>query len=314
MDVKVLVLNFDPVVAVGTGQRIHEACRWNDPKKLAEGYVADVLASSGGFIRYRVVQWRDIDKFTVKTDGFRYTAESYMECFRAGQGWHDPDGTDYPKTLQEFGVIPLVDRGEVDEVWFFGGPYFGYWEAAMAGPGAFFVNGGVYEQVASKRAFVIMGFNYERGVDCMVHDLCHRTEATMSRIYGGWKAEELTTNWARFAANLKQSGAAAAGTCHYPPNAEADYDYTNKRQVESTADDWMSYPELTGKKSGVSCETWGGPDYQRNFIKWWFAHLPRAEGTNADGRLNNWWRYVFQFNEFGPGQAAPEISKHDHAV
>ena len=54
MDVKVLVLNFDPVVAAGTRQRIHEVCRWNDPKKLAEGYAADVLASSGGFIRYRV--------------------------------------------------------------------------------------------------------------------------------------------------------------------------------------------------------------------------------------------------------------------
>ena len=75
------------------------------------------------------------------------------------------------------------------------------------------------------------------------------------------------------------------GTCHYPPNAEADYDYTNKRQVESTADDWLNYPELTGKKSGVSRETWGGPDYQRNFIKWWFAHLPSAEGLMPTAAL-----------------------------
>jgi hypothetical protein len=122
----------------------------------------------------------------------------------------------------------------------------------------------------------------------------------MSRVYGGWKAQELTTNWARFAANLKQSGTAAVGTCHWPPNAEADYDYANKRHVESTADDWLSYPELMGKKSSVSCETWGGPDYERNFLKWWFGHLPRADGVNTDGRLNNWWRYVFQFNQYGP--------------
>ena len=106
----------------------------------------------------------------------------------------------------------------------------------------------VYEEVPCKRAFVIMGFNYERGVDCMLHDLCHRTEATMSRIYNGWKAEELTTSWARFAANLKQSGTAAIASCHYPPNAEADYDYANKRQVESTADDWLSYPAAIGKE------------------------------------------------------------------
>ncbi|MDP6720108.1 MAG: hypothetical protein QGG36_01865 [Pirellulaceae bacterium] len=47
----------------------------------------------------------------------------------------------------------------------------------------------------------------------------------------------------------------------------------------------------------VSCETWGGPDYHRNYMKWWFAHLPRAAGMNKnDGKLNNWWKYVFDFN------------------
>ena len=53
----------------------------------------------------------------------------------------------------------------------------------------------------------------------------------MSKAYGGWKAEELTTNWARFAANLKQSGTAGVGTCHFPPNAEGGCDYSNPRQA-----------------------------------------------------------------------------------
>jgi len=33
-------------------------------------------------------------------------------------------------------------------------------------------------------------------------------------------------------------------------------------------------------------------------MKWWFRHLPKAPGVNADGRLNDWWRYVFQFDAF----------------
>lgn len=304
--VPVLVLNFDPRVPAVDGKRLHEVCKWNDPRVLAQGYSDDVWQASGKSLQYKIVRWTDLDDFPVKVDGFRYTVESYLACYRAGKGWHNPDGLDYPKVLQQYGVHSRIDRGEAEEVWIFGAPYFGYWEAAMAGPGAFFVNGGVYERVPTKRAFVVMGFNYERGVDCMIHNLGHRTEATMSKVYGGWKCEELTTNWARFAANLKQSGTAAAGTCHYPPNAESDYDYANPREVQSTADDWLNYPKLTGKSRLVSKETWGGPDYQRNYLKWWFAHLPRAEGTNADGKLNNWWRYVFDFNETAIEGGAPQ--------
>ena len=38
----------------------------------------------------------------------------------------------------------------------------------MVGPSPFFVNGGTYYDPAPSRNFVAMGFNYERGVDCML--------------------------------------------------------------------------------------------------------------------------------------------------
>jgi len=297
--VKVLVLNFDPRIPSEGGRRLHEVFRWNDPRALAEGYIRDVQEASHGLVRYRIVRWVDVDAFHTKVDGYTYTPDEFMACYRTGKGWHHPDAADYPKTFRDFGVLPLVDSGKVDEVWFFGAPYFGYSESAMAGPGAFYINGEVYADVPSKRAFVIMGFNYERGVAEMLHDLCHRTESTMTRIYGGWEVDRLTTNWARFAANDVQShGVAAVGTCHWPPNAEHDYDYGNPRVVQSSADDWLNYPHLSGTTKPVSCATWGGPDYQRNYMKWWFFHLPHAAGVNADGRLNNWWEYVFNFNKY----------------
>ncbi|MGC8667493.1 MAG: hypothetical protein ACP5VE_05200 [Chthonomonadales bacterium] len=297
--VRVMVLNFDPRIPFEGGRRLHEVCHWNDPRKLAEGYMQDVKEASHGLVRYRIVRWLDVDAFHTKVDGFTYTPEEFMACYRAGKGWHQPDAADYPKTFRDFGVLPLVDAHKVDEVWFFGAPYFGYSESAMAGPGAFYINGEVYPNVPSKRAFAIMGFNYERGVAEMLHDLCHRTESTMTRIYGGWEADRLTTNWARFAANDVQShGVAAVGTCHWPPNAEHDYDYANPRIVQSSADDWLNYPHLSGSTKPVSCATWGGPDYQRNYMKWWFFHLPHTAGVNSDGRLNNWWEYVFNFNKY----------------
>jgi hypothetical protein len=146
-----------------------------------------------------------------------------------------------------------------------------------------------------------MGFNYERGVAEMLDNLCHRVEATMSREYEGWRVEELNHTWARFAAGQTQSGIAAVGTCHWPPNAEAEYDFDDPRTVVSTADDWLAYPRLSGRQSPVNRDKWGGPDYARNYLFWWLRHLPRASGVAPDGREANWWKYVFDFQSLGRG-------------
>ena len=304
--VRVLVLDYDPIVKSEGGKRLHEVFHWRDPKELAAGYAADVEQASGGFIKFKIVDWRSLDVYPTKTDGFQYDEAAFLAAWRAKKGFHDPDGSDYEKIVADQKIVPLVDSGKVDEVWMFGAPYFGFWESAMAGPGAFEINGGVYDKVPSKKPFAIMGFNYERGLAEMIHDLCHRTEATMSRVYGGWKADKLDTPWARFAANVAQSnGVAAVGTCHYPPNAENDYDYANPRTVQSSADDWLNYPHLTGATKPVNKDTWGGPDYQRNYLKWWFTRLPKARGTSPDGRQNNWWKYVFRFTAYDEHGLAP---------
>ena len=298
LTVKVLVLNFDPVIAEAGNRRLHDVLEWHDPRRLAGDYIADVATASNAFVRYEIVDWRDIDAFHRKADGFLYTAAEYLRNHRSGSGWHQPDTADYRRTILEHDILPRLARQEFDEVWFFGGPYFGYYESAMAGPGAFDINGGVFDDVPAARAFAIMGFNYERGVAEMLEDLCHRVEATLTRIYAGWRADVLNHAWAQFAANQSQSGTAAVGTCHWPPNATAEYDVANARTVASTADDWLSYPQLAGRRKPVNRETWGGPDYARNYFRWWFAHLPRAAGTGSDGREHNWWKYVFDFNRY----------------
>jgi hypothetical protein len=296
--VRILVLDFNPVIPDSGRRPMHEAFGWADPRTLAAQYRDDVAEVSGGRLRYDIVEWRTIDEFPRKRDGFRYTPATYAACLADNARCHDPDGLDYEGTLTRYGVSPLIDLGSVDEVWLFGGPYFGYFESAMAGPGAFDINGNAFTAVQSQRPFAIMGFSTERGVAEMLHNLCHRVEATMSRVYGGWQAESLTTAWAKFAANARQSnGRAGVGSCHYPPNATGDYDYANPRAVESDADDWLRYPNLTGARKHVSASTWGGPDYHREYMRWWLRHLPRAAGTNADGRLNDWWRYVVQFDQ-----------------
>lgn len=293
---KVLILSFDPIIESEGGRRLSQVCGWNDPLKLAEEYRKDLNEVSAGFVAYRIVKTIIADEYPVKTDGFRDTDETYMRCFKEWKGWHQPDGIDYKAIIEKYNLARLVEKGEIAEVWMFGAPYFGYWESTMAGKGAYFCNSSPVEGVNCSRIFVIMGFNYERGVGEMLEDFGHRTESIMRRVYGSWEHNDKHA-WNRFTLYDKVAPEkAACGNVHFAPNSVSDYDWGNKAFVWSTCDDWLNYPHLTGKKRLVNCSEWGNGDI-RQYHKWWLRHLPRAPGR-TDGKLNNWWNYVVDFNSY----------------
>jgi hypothetical protein len=78
---------------------------------------------------------QELDEMPVKKDGFKYDIASYLKHHHAGKGWHRRDAVDYLRVILDNNVVAQIDNGTVDEVWLFGGPYFGYWESAMAGLG-----------------------------------------------------------------------------------------------------------------------------------------------------------------------------------
>lgn len=301
--VRVLVVNYNPIIEKEDGKRLNQVLGWNDPKTLTAGYIRDMEEASGGRIDFEVVEWRDVDEWPKKKDGFRYTDDSFLSMWRGDRSKaHQPDEADYLHAIESQKVVPMVDSRKIDEFWIFSFPYSGHWEAAMAGPGAYFINGGVYDQVQSKRRFAIMGFSYERGVAEMIHNTVHRTENHMKRAFGRWEPipkVEKPNLWEKFSAHEHSSpGHAAVGNCHFPPNGEKDYDYANPRIVQSTMLDWRNYPRLTGKKSPINKDTWGGPDYQRNYLKLWFSLIPRTPGLTIDGQPNDWWKLIYQLNDY----------------
>src|SRR4051794_39593287 len=156
---KVLLLTYDPVVSSEGGKRLSQICRWNDPARLTRDYIADVQACSGGFVRCRIVEDRVLDAFPLKKDGFHYTEATYLQAFRAGKGWHEPDAIDYLAIAQEFDLAKRVNQGEIDEVWIQAMPYSGLYESTMAGKGAYECNSPPLAGVAAERIFVTMGFN-----------------------------------------------------------------------------------------------------------------------------------------------------------
>jgi len=292
---KVLNLIYDPIIESEGGRRLHEVCKWQDPARLTEQYLADLKECSGGFAQYQVVETKVLDDYPLKKDGFRYTDESFLQSFRTGKGWHQPDAIDYHALIRQFDLARRVNRKEIDEVWIFGMPYSGLYESTMAGKGAYYCNSAPLTGIPADRIFVLMGFNYERGVGEMLEDMGHRTESIMRRVYGSWEPKP-THMWNRFTLYDKVApGKAACGNVHFAPNSTKDYEWGNKKPVWSTADDWLTYPKLTGKGRMMTSADWGGGDIRLHH-KWWLTRLPRARGKGPDGKQANWWKYTVDFN------------------
>lgn len=297
--VDVAVVNYDPIIEAQNNRQLHSVLNWSDPRQQTRDYCNLLRRISGGFVDYRVVDYRDVDEWPQKIDNFRYTDQTYLANWQSNSNWHSPDGMDYAWMLQSQGLTPRIASDEVDEVLVFGAPYFGYYESRMAGPNAYWCNSPGMPQIASGRLFVMMGFNYERGLAEMLEDHGHRTESILTRAYGSWNnTGPIQHDWDRFSRYDRiDPGHAGCGNVHFPPNGQSDYDYGNALVVWSTGDDWrLNWPNLLGTRRQMNASEWGGSHL--GYLSWWFEHLPRRTGVSAAGRQNNWWKYVQDFNGY----------------
>jgi hypothetical protein len=291
----VLLVVFNPACRSVGGRTLVEVCRYNDPLALTRTYVADLAEVSGGYLTYDVVETVRVDGLPRKVDGFRYDEATFLRCWREGRGWHEPDAVDYRAILDQTDMPRRVAAGELDELWLWGPPYAGFWESHMVGRGAYFCNSEPLELPSCARRFVVMGFNYERGVGEMLENFGHRAESMLAHAFAQRGLAGRDNAWERFTAyDLVRPGEAGCGTVHFAPNSRADYDWGNRSRVWSTCDAWPEYPRAPLRRRRVDCREWGGGDIRAHH-KWWLAHLPRSAGE-TDGIRDNWWSYAVDPN------------------
>ncbi len=301
----IIVVNYNPVLRAHGDVRLQQYFKWNDPHLLTTNLVRDIQEASGGYANFRIVDFIDVDAFPKKRDGFRYTEQSFFEMWKDKDKAHQPDSVSYAAIFQELNLAKRIRQEDISEIWIWGAPYFGTDEYAMKIPGdrVFYDPDNPwfyrpYDIPDSGRTVWVMGFNYEVGEDNALHSFGHRCEGILSLTIGRgiWTAPAGDTNaWSRFTRQAdKYPNDAQVGNVHGGPNATAGYDYSQTNIVLSSADNWFNYPELTGLKKPVNCETWGKP-YHLNYQKWWLSHLPRNAGT-TDGFHNNWWRYIIDYD------------------
>lgn len=294
----VLVLSYDPLLR--SGERLSERMRWHSHEAIAREAVAFFRETSGDTLELYIVDWTVVDEWPLKADGFRYDEDTYMAVMRGEIPGHAPDDVDYDAVVADprFDICGRANRGEIDEVWMFGGPYFGYAESRLVGPGGYWYNSTPMEDThGCERLVPIMGLNYERDTDQALHSFGHRAESAIWRAFRSWEQNRADHDWERFAmvAHLAPDFAySGCGNIHFPPNATSDYDYGNTAPVDSICADFADYPRLdppgTARRP-VTCEAWGCSHL--GYLRYWFGHLPASPGC-TDGRLNDWWRYIFE--------------------
>jgi len=297
---KVYVVVYDPLLS--NGQTLSEYLNWNNHTVITQGVINFFENNNNNWMQYTLVETEvitdAIEGWPIKVDGYRYTEAEYLDILNGLSPPHAPDTADYNSILAspELDICGKLNRDEIDEVWLYGGSYFGFYESRLAGPDAFLYNSlPVPEPNNCDELLPIMGLNYQRGLQEAVHIFGHRAEATMIEVYGSWQRNRTAHNWERFSLVETQSPDYDYGGCgniHYPPNGTSDYDYANPSVTHSNCDDFENYPVLGDPSQTaipVNCNAWNCSGL--GYFEYWFDHLPENNGCGPDNVANSWWIY-----------------------
>jgi uncharacterized repeat protein (TIGR02543 family) len=158
------------------------------------------------------------------------------------------------------------------------------------------------------KTYVVYGDAGHRGADTDLHNRGHQLEAQLSYIDNSliWGNAFLPTS------TVKEY---RMGNCHWPPNATADYDYSNKVSVKSDIATWQP---SGGTYVDVNVDTWLGKNYtfpmtatniigELNYandaqVKWfiyWWQSVPGLNNTIPYNKttLENWWDIFYNWDD-----------------
>jgi hypothetical protein len=297
----VVVVIYNPVIEAQDGKKLTEVFRWNDPVELTRRTIDSIRRASGGYVNYHVVKQIEIDGCPPFVSGFRYQDAGIVEAVRKSK-WIEGDRSSYAKIFEEAGITrKFVEDFNVTEVWLWGSPGFHWDEYAMFIPNRakrlpptenpWFYR--PYDVPDLGRTIWVMGWNYERGLECALESYCHRCEGTLALALGNGRWDRKLAGadpWNTWCLCDKDApGAGGCGNVHYPPNGQSDYDYSNTARVRTFCEAWTRWPETTGRQVEVDGAEWKHDHAE--YLTWWMGHFPKNPGRTGWG-WNNWWIYV----------------------
>lgn len=316
-EAKVIVLIYNPILDKATGETLIQRIKANDPVEYSHILADTIREASWGYINYKIVDFITVDGYPIKQDGFRYTNDSFMEVRRT-QKWQ-PSTSSYRGFFEENKILERCKKENITELWVWGATgmhfdeYAGYIPNRYARFGPtdnewFYRPYDIPPEIG--HTMWVMGFNYEVGSDNMIHSYAHRIEsqAALSMADGIWETYGKRDPWNVFSwLEMDHKGTPSMiGNCHVPPNGEGGYDYNNKRKVESYADNWFNYPDVSGPARTIGSEEWC--NNQTGYQRWLLERVPKYPGFTKFG-YNNWWVYIANTDEDLPDLKLPDPTK-----
>ncbi len=121
---KVLLVIYNPVLEAQGGQKLVQYRNWNNPDTLTQQFIQDMQTATAGVVNYTIAQRLEINGIPQKTDGFQDSDETYINCLNSGgPQCHDPSIANYQAMIASVDACGKRNRGEIDELWVFGGPW-----------------------------------------------------------------------------------------------------------------------------------------------------------------------------------------------
>jgi len=217
---------------------------------------------------------------------------------------HQVPFTDYRKIMERVDIKKWVEQRGVKEVWIWGyrGGVLVLWESSMASPYGDISNSNrdPNDLPVLESTYTVYHYNYQRGVSEATENHMHQIEAVLNYVDGRDRTPPDKWSdllfWGKFVGSDRSHKVVrlGCGWAHYPPTGERDYDWANKRYVETDIEDWK--PDGTGEKQRLNCDRWGG-DSLRWFV-YWMQSIPGADnGLSYKGEpLTNWWLFIGDFD------------------
>ena len=132
---KVYVLVYDPILR--NGQSLSAYMHWQSYRSLDLGVIDFFQGVSSKDVNYKIADTTVVrNQWPALIDGYRYDESTYLAVLQGRSLPHTPWMLDYNRILNDprFDICGKLNRGSIDEVWLWGGPYFGFWESTLAGP------------------------------------------------------------------------------------------------------------------------------------------------------------------------------------
>jgi hypothetical protein len=131
-------------------------------------------------------------------------------------------------------------------LWGYHGGVLDLWESNMSGPFGDISNSNrdPNDLPLLDKTYTVYHYNYQRGASEAVEDHMHQIEAVLNSVDGRDRTPpdqwDKLLFWGRFVGSDRTHKIVppGCGWAHYPPNAEQDYDWANKRYVETDIEDW----------------------------------------------------------------------------